>query len=64
MLLGNKVDKANRVITKEQGEKLAKVTNLFHLFRHIMLLILLILYIFKSNLMFHSWKQVQKLVKM
>jgi Ras-related protein Rab-37 len=24
MLLGNKVDKANRVITKEQGEKLAK----------------------------------------
>jgi len=25
MLLGNKVDKANRVITKEQGEKLAKV---------------------------------------
>ena len=25
MLLGNKVDKATRVITKEQGEKLAKV---------------------------------------
>lgn len=25
MLLGNKVDKPNRVITKEQGEKLAKV---------------------------------------
>lgn len=25
MLLGNKVDKANRIITKEQGEKLAKV---------------------------------------
>ncbi len=25
MLLGNKVDKANRVVTKEQGEKLAKV---------------------------------------
>ncbi len=25
MLLANKVDKANRVITKEQGEKLAKV---------------------------------------
>jgi hypothetical protein len=25
MLLGNKVDKANRVISKEQGEKLAKV---------------------------------------
>lgn len=25
MLLGNKLDKANRVITKEQGEKLAKV---------------------------------------
>jgi GTPase SAR1 family protein len=25
MLLGNKVDKATRVVTKEQGEKLAKV---------------------------------------
>ena len=25
MLLGNKVDKPNRVISKEQGEKLAKV---------------------------------------
>jgi Ras-related protein Rab-37 len=26
MVLGNKVDKANRIITKEQGEKLAKVS--------------------------------------
>jgi GTPase SAR1 family protein len=25
MLLGNKVDKPNRVVSKEQGEKLAKV---------------------------------------
>jgi small GTP-binding protein len=25
MLLGNKVDKSTRIITKEQGEKLAKV---------------------------------------
>ena len=29
MLLGNKVDKPNRVITKEQGEKLAKVSGIF-----------------------------------
>jgi GTPase SAR1 family protein len=27
MLLGNKVDKPNRVISKEQGEKLAKVNS-------------------------------------
>ena len=27
MLLGNKVDKPNRVVSKEQGEKLAKVSN-------------------------------------
>jgi small GTP-binding protein len=34
MLLGNKVDKANRVITKEQGEKLAKVGNPFCIYNH------------------------------
>jgi hypothetical protein len=40
MLLGNKVDKANRVVTKEQGEKLAKVFLfiLLYLYFHIFLL--------------------------
>lgn len=62
MLLGNKVDKANRVISKEQGEKLAKVNRISS--SGISLVCYILLIILNSNMKCHLWRQVLKLVKM
>ena len=59
MLLGNKVDKANRVVTKEQGEKLAKVVFVYIFFSCFIFISKMI-----SNMKYRLWKQAQKLDKM